>query len=66
MDIHERMTNFCRSARPIISTLEVVMGVDARAIANPESIVGMSGMGRGVLKIVIRGRISSCSFVEGC
>lgn len=66
MNFRERIADFCRSARPIISTLEVVMGVDARAIANPESIVGMSGMGRGVLKIVIRGRISSCSFVKDC
>jgi vesicular inhibitory amino acid transporter len=38
------------SARPIISTLEVVFGVDGRSVASPT----MSGFSSGLVKILIR------------
>lgn len=42
------------NARPIVSTLEILMGLDARAVANPTALHGMSGLNRGILKVVIR------------
>lgn len=42
------------SARPIVSTLEIVFGLDARALPSTSSLGGMSSLGRGVLRIAIR------------
>lgn len=42
------------NARPIISTVEVLLGLDSRALAQSSSMVGMSGFNRGLLKAAIR------------
>lgn len=42
------------NARPIISTLEIVCGLDNRALASNGPMVGMSGFNRGLLKALIR------------
>lgn len=42
------------NARPIVSTIEVLLGLDSRALAQNSSLVGMSGFNRGILKAVIR------------
>jgi solute carrier family 32 (vesicular inhibitory amino acid transporter) len=42
------------SARPIISTIEVLLGLDSRAIAANSGMVGMSGFKRGLLKLIVR------------
>lgn len=48
------LTKVPLNARPIISTVEILVGLDARALATSGSMVGMSGFGRGVLKATIR------------
>jgi vesicular inhibitory amino acid transporter len=48
------LTKVPLNARPIISTLEILCGVDPRALAQASSMVGMSGFNRGLLKIGIR------------
>lgn len=42
------------NARPIISTVEIALGLDARAIADSDAMTGLSGAMRGVLKIAVR------------
>jgi vesicular inhibitory amino acid transporter len=42
------------NARPIVSTIEVLLGLDTRALAQNSSLVGMSGFNRGILKAAIR------------
>ncbi|KAG9965595.1 vacuolar amino acid transporter-like protein 1, partial [Aureobasidium melanogenum] len=42
------------NARPIVSTLEILLGLDARAVSNSTSLHGMSGLNRGILKAIIR------------
>ena len=42
------------NGRPIVSTLELTLGLDARAMADAESITGFSGLARGILKITVR------------
>ena len=42
------------NARPIVSTLEILLGLDARAVSNSASLHGMSGLNRGILKATIR------------
>lgn len=42
------------NARPIISTLELLCGLDARALASNGAMVGMSAFSRGLLKALIR------------
>lgn len=42
------------NARPIISTVEVLLGLDSRALAQSSTMVGMSGFNRGILKATIR------------
>jgi vesicular inhibitory amino acid transporter len=37
-----------------VSTIEVLLGLDTRALAQNSSLVGMSGFNRGILKAVIR------------
>jgi len=47
-------TDSYTSARPIVSTIEILMGLDARAVASTTSLNGMSGMTRGILKATVR------------
>jgi len=47
-------TNAVSSTRPIVSTLEIVCGLDARALPASESLTGMSGLTRGIAKLTIR------------
>ncbi|KAI9653876.1 MAG: hypothetical protein M1821_006907 [Bathelium mastoideum] len=47
------------NGRPIISTLEILLGLDARALSTTsQSTAGMSSFTRGVLKITIRALIN--------
>jgi len=46
--------DIANSARPIVSTIEILLGLDSRALGGSSSMVGMSGLTRGILKIVIR------------
>jgi solute carrier family 32 (vesicular inhibitory amino acid transporter) len=48
------LTKVPLNARPIVSTLEIVLGVDPRALARSTSLIGMSGFNRGILKATIR------------
>lgn len=48
------LTKIPLNARPIISTIEVVLGLHQEAIADSSAMVGMSSYLRGILKIVIR------------
>lgn len=48
------LTKVPLNARPIVSTLEVVFGLDARALAAAPSLNGMSGLNRGIFKIALR------------
>ena len=43
-----------RSARPIISTIEIFCGLDARAVSPSPRLIGLSGWSRGLLKCTIR------------
>jgi vesicular inhibitory amino acid transporter len=42
------------NGRPIVSTLELSLGLDARAMASTEAITGLSGFTRGILKFTVR------------
>lgn len=48
------LTKIPLNQRPIISTLEIFLGLDARAMAGTSSLCGMSNVTRGVLRITIR------------
>ncbi|KAI9802856.1 MAG: hypothetical protein M1833_001455 [Piccolia ochrophora] len=48
------LTKIPLNTRPIISTLEVFAGLDARAVSSAQSLVGMSGLTRGILRYTIR------------
>ncbi len=48
------LTKIPLNARPIMSTLEVVFGLDTRSMAASSSLDGMSGLNRGLLKIFLR------------
>jgi len=48
------LTKIPLNARPIVSTLEVLFGLDTRSLAMSSSIDGMSGLTRGALKITLR------------
>ena len=48
------LTKVPLNARPIISTLELFLGLDARAISDTAALTGMSSLTRGILKITIR------------
>ena len=48
------LTKIPLNARPIISTLEILAGLDSRALAASSSMNGMSGMNRGILKFLFR------------
>lgn len=42
------------NARPIVSTLELFLGLDPRALAASSALTGLSGSVRGVLKVLVR------------
>jgi solute carrier family 32 (vesicular inhibitory amino acid transporter) len=48
------LTKVPLNARPIVSTLELLFGLDTRALAQSSQLVGMSGLTRGILKTAIR------------
>jgi vesicular inhibitory amino acid transporter len=48
------LTKVPLNARPIVSTLEVLFGLDSRALATSSSLNGMSGLNRGIAKIALR------------
>ncbi|KAF2785822.1 hypothetical protein K505DRAFT_380662 [Melanomma pulvis-pyrius CBS 109.77] len=48
------LTKIPLNARPIISTLEVMFGLDNRSLAASSSLNGMSGMNRGLFKFSLR------------
>ena len=47
------LTKVPLNARPIVSTLELFLGLDARAMG-PEPTTGLSGLTRGIFKVVVR------------
>lgn len=48
------LTKVPLNSRPIISTLEILLGLDARALSPSSRLQGMSGFTRGSLKAAIR------------
>ncbi|KAJ4379277.1 hypothetical protein N0V86_005322 [Didymella sp. IMI 355093] len=48
------LTKVPLNARPIVSTLEVLFGLDSRAMAMSSSMNGMSGLSRGLLKVTLK------------
>jgi vesicular inhibitory amino acid transporter len=48
------LTKVPLNSRPIISTLEILTGLDTRALSPSQSLQGMSGLTRGLLKATIR------------
>ncbi|ORX98173.1 transmembrane amino acid transporter protein-domain-containing protein [Clohesyomyces aquaticus] len=48
------LTKIPLNARPIISTLEILTGLDARSLSMNSSLNGMSGMNRGLFKFLLR------------
>ncbi|KAI7352431.1 vacuolar amino acid transporter-like protein 1 [Hortaea werneckii] len=48
------LTKVPLNARPIVSTLELFLGLDARALADSAALTGLSGYTRGILKLVLR------------
>ena len=48
------LTKLPLNVRPIISTIEILTGLDSRALSNNHSLVGISGQTRGFLKVTTR------------
>jgi len=48
------LTKIPLSQRPIVATLEIFLGLDARAIGVSSSLSGMSNLTRGILRVAIR------------
>ncbi|KJX99529.1 vacuolar amino acid transporter 1 like protein [Zymoseptoria brevis] len=48
------LTKVPLNARPIVSTLELFLGLDARAMGDAGAAHGLSGLTRGILKITVR------------
>lgn len=48
------LTKVPLNARPIVSTLEMFLGLDARSMGDGQATHGCSGLTRGILKIVVR------------
>jgi vesicular inhibitory amino acid transporter len=48
------LTKIPLNARPIVSTLEIVFGLDHRSLAAVSSLNGMDGLTRGILKFTLR------------
>lgn len=48
------LTKVPLNARPIVSTIELLCGLDSRAMPESQALAGLSGYTRGIMKIVIR------------
>ncbi|KAK8220976.1 transmembrane amino acid transporter protein-domain-containing protein [Phyllosticta capitalensis] len=48
------LTKIPLNARPIISTLELFLGLDPRSLPAANTLMGTSGLNRGILKLVVR------------
>lgn len=48
------LTKVPLNVRPIVSTIEVLTGLDNRVVSESPSMVGLSAWTRGILKIVVR------------
>ena len=48
------LTKVPLNARPMVSTIEVLCGLDAYSIADSEPLTGLSSYTRGILRVVIR------------
>jgi vesicular inhibitory amino acid transporter len=48
------LTKVPLNARPIVSTMEVLCGLDAYSLADSEPLTGLSSYSRGILKVAIR------------
>lgn len=48
------LTKVPLNARPIVSTIELISGLDSRAMPESQALAGLSGYTRGIMKIVIR------------
>lgn len=48
------LTKLPLNVRPIISTIEVLTGLDPRAVPNSPSLIGLSSQTRGLLKVTTR------------
>ncbi|KAK5119931.1 hypothetical protein LTR85_007007 [Meristemomyces frigidus] len=48
------LTKVPLNARPIVSTLELFLGLDARAMSESPTLTGLSGATRGIMKIAVR------------
>lgn len=48
------LTKIPLNARPIVSTIEILLGLDSRAVAATTSLHGMSGFSRGILRATVR------------
>ena len=42
------------NSRPIVSTLEIALGLDARSMPSSDALTGLSGLSRGLLKSTVR------------
>ncbi|ESZ92289.1 hypothetical protein SBOR_7329 [Sclerotinia borealis F-4128] len=48
------LTKIPLNARPIVSTIELLCGLDSRAMPGSQALTGLSGYTRGIIKVVIR------------
>lgn len=48
------LTKLPLNARPIVSTIEVLTGLDARAISDSPTLIGQSNWTRGILRVTVR------------
>ncbi|EDN90620.1 hypothetical protein SS1G_00020 [Sclerotinia sclerotiorum 1980 UF-70] len=48
------LTKVPLNARPIVSTIELLCGLDSRAMAESSALTGLSGYTRGIMKIAVR------------
>jgi vesicular inhibitory amino acid transporter len=48
------LTKVPLNARPIVSTMEVLCGLDAYSLADSEPLTGLSSYSRGTLKVAVR------------
>ncbi len=48
------LTKVPLNARPIVSTAEMMLGLDALSVSDSQALTGFSGYTRGILKVVVR------------
>ncbi|KAF7957419.1 hypothetical protein EAE96_003004 [Botrytis aclada] len=48
------LTKVPLNARPIVSTIELLCGLDSRAMPESQALTGLSGYTRGIIKVAIR------------